>query len=164
MREGLLAASTAVGLEVMAELIDAEVADLAGPEGRHDTDRTAVRHGTEAGSVTLGGRRVPVRRPRVRTVAAGDQPAREVTLESYATLAATDLLRPPAARRRRVAARRARRHVDGQPARRGRHPAAHVGVDQVGRGQNALPNLIGRFSCPRPPNRTCTFPRIRLST
>jgi putative transposase len=92
MREGLLAASTAVGLEVMAELIDAEVCELAGPKGRHDTDRTAVRHGTEAGSVTLGGRRVPVRRPRVRTVVGDDQPAREVTLESYATLAATDLL------------------------------------------------------------------------
>ena len=40
---------------------------LAGPKGRHDPNRTAVRHGTEDGSVTLGGRRVPVRRPRVRT-------------------------------------------------------------------------------------------------
>lgn len=93
MREGLLAASTAVGLEVMAELIDAEVTELAGPKGRHDPDRTAVRHGTEAGSVTLGGRRVPVHRPRVRTIANGDgAPAREVALESYTTLAATDLL------------------------------------------------------------------------
>ena len=31
MREGLLAASTAVGLEVIAELMLAEVSDLAGP-------------------------------------------------------------------------------------------------------------------------------------
>jgi hypothetical protein len=31
MRGGLLAASTAVGLEVMAELMDAEVAELVGP-------------------------------------------------------------------------------------------------------------------------------------
>jgi hypothetical protein len=60
MREGLLAASTAVGLEVLAELMDAEVCALVGPKGKHDADRTTVRHGTEAGSVTLGGRRVRV--------------------------------------------------------------------------------------------------------
>jgi hypothetical protein len=51
-----------------------------------------VRHGTETGSVTLGSRRVAVRRPRVRTIADDDQWAREVPLESYTTLAATDLL------------------------------------------------------------------------
>jgi hypothetical protein len=39
---------------------------LAGPKGRHDHARTAVRHGRERGSVTLGGRRVAVTRPRVR--------------------------------------------------------------------------------------------------
>jgi hypothetical protein len=68
MREGLLAASVAVGLDVMAELMDAEVTDLAGPKGKHDSARVAKRHGGEHGTVTLGGRRVPVRRPRVRTV------------------------------------------------------------------------------------------------
>jgi transposase-like protein len=92
MREGLLAASTAVGLEVMAELMDAEVSELVGPMGRHDPARTATRHGTEPGAVTLGGRRVPVRRPRVRTVASDDQPDHEVPLESYTTFASTDLL------------------------------------------------------------------------
>ncbi|HSI93859.1 MAG TPA: IS256 family transposase [Jiangellaceae bacterium] len=94
MREGLLAASTAVGLEVMAELMDAEVTELVGPKGRHDPDRAMNRHGTEPATVTLGGRRVPVRRPRVRTVAddAGGEPEREVPLETYTTLAAADLL------------------------------------------------------------------------
>ena len=92
MREGLLAASTAVGLEVMAELIDAEVTEIAGPKGRHDPHHSANRHGTEAGSVALGGRRVPVRRPRVRTVARDDEPEREVALESYDTFAESDLL------------------------------------------------------------------------
>ena len=89
MREGLLAASTAVGLEVMAELMAAEVSDLAGPKGKHDRDRVAKRHGSEAGTVTLGGRRVPVRRPRVRSVGADEH---ELALESYDTFAATDLL------------------------------------------------------------------------
>ena len=93
MREGLLAASTAVGLEVQGPaLIDAEVDELVGPKGKHDPDRTANRHGTEAGTVTLGGRRVPVRRPRVRTVASDDEPEREVALEAYQTFASTDLL------------------------------------------------------------------------
>jgi putative transposase len=89
VREGLLAASTAVGLEVMAEMMQAEVTALAGPKGRHDPERTHTRHGSEHGTVTLGGRRLPVTRPRVRTV--GDEP-QEAALASYATFADTDLL------------------------------------------------------------------------
>lgn len=89
VREGLLAASTAVGLEVMAEMMRAEVTDLAGPKGRHNVDRTHTRHGDENGSVTLGGRRVPVTRPRVRTV--GDD-GHEVTLDTYTAVTGTDLL------------------------------------------------------------------------
>jgi len=92
MREGLLAASTAVGLEVMAELMAAEVTDLAGPKGKHDPDRVAKRHGSDAGTVTLGGRRVPVRRPRVRSVGDDGEHEHELTLESYDTFASTDLL------------------------------------------------------------------------
>jgi putative transposase len=89
MREGLLAASVAVGLDVMAELMQAEVTDLAGPKGKHNPARTAKRHGGEHGTVTLGGRRVPVRRPRVRTV--GDD-EHELPLASYDTFTSADLL------------------------------------------------------------------------
>ena len=89
MREGLLAASTAVGLDVMADLMATEVTDLAGPKGKHDPARVAKRHGSQDGTVTLGGRRVPVRRPRVRTV--GDD-EHELTLASYATFVSADLL------------------------------------------------------------------------
>jgi putative transposase len=92
MRHGLLAASVAIGLDVMGELVDAEVTDVAGPKGQHDPDRTATRHGTEDGKVTLGGRRIPVRRPRVRTVADADAVEHEVHLESYDTFASVDLL------------------------------------------------------------------------
>nr|ABP47107.1 hypothetical protein Mflv_4639 [Mycolicibacterium gilvum PYR-GCK] len=66
MSEGLLALAVGAGLQVMAALMEADVTALAGPKGRHDQARTAVRHGRERGSVTLGGRRVPVTRPRVR--------------------------------------------------------------------------------------------------
>ena len=89
VKEGLLAASTAVGLEVMAEMMQAEVPEIAGPKGRHNPERAHTRHGTEDGSLTLGGRRLPVDRPRVRTV--GGEPE-EATLTSYATFADTDLL------------------------------------------------------------------------
>jgi putative transposase len=75
MSEGLLALAVGAGLQVMASLMDADVAALAGPRGRHDPARSATRHGREAGSVTLGGRRVPVRRPRVRaTDGSGELP------------------------------------------------------------------------------------------
>lgn len=91
MREGLLAASVAIRLEMMGELVDAEVTELAGPKGRHDPGRVAYRHGAEDGRVTLGGRRVPVRRPRVRTVAGPDGQESEVRLESYDTFASVEL-------------------------------------------------------------------------
>ena len=86
MREGLLAASVGIGLEVLGELMTAEVVELAGPRGKHDPARDAYRHGVEDGSVTLGGRRVPVARPRVRSLA-----GEEVHLASYDTLTAVDL-------------------------------------------------------------------------
>jgi len=66
LREGLLALAVGAGLQVMEAIIDESVTHLAGPKGRHDPKRSAVRHGSEDGSVTLGGRTVPVRRPRVR--------------------------------------------------------------------------------------------------
>lgn len=92
MREGLLAASVAIGLEVMGELVEAEVADLAGPKGKHEPGRSVYRHGREDGKVTLGGRRVPVRRPRLRTVADANGEEHELHLESYDTFASVDLL------------------------------------------------------------------------
>ena len=66
-KEGLLALSVGVGLGVLTELMEEEVDDVVGPKGKRNAERTAVRHGHEDGEVTLGGRRVEVERPRVRT-------------------------------------------------------------------------------------------------
>ena len=63
MREGLLALAVGAGLQVMGSLMEADVSAVCGPRGKHNPDRAGVRHGTERGSVTLGGRRVPVQRP-----------------------------------------------------------------------------------------------------
>lgn len=68
MREGLLALAVGTGLQVMAAIMEEDVTAACGPKGRHDPERTAVRHGRGAGSVSLGGRRVPVERPRMRAV------------------------------------------------------------------------------------------------
>jgi len=87
-REGLLALSVGVGLGVVHELMEFEVTEVVGPKGKHNPDRTAMRHGHEDGSMTLGGRRVPVRRPRVRT--ADDE--HELAVDSYEYFADRDPL------------------------------------------------------------------------
>jgi transposase-like protein len=87
-REGLLALAVGTGLQVMAAMFDEDVTRLCGPEGKHNADRAGYRHGTGDGSVTLGGRRVPVTRPRVR--AAGG--SGELHLPSYDLFSSTEIL------------------------------------------------------------------------
>jgi putative transposase len=86
-KEGLLAMSVVVGLRVMAELLEAELVAKVGPKHAKQPGRAARRHGSAPGSVVLGGRRVPVDRPRARTI-----DGREVTLDTYAAFATDDLL------------------------------------------------------------------------
>ena len=86
--EGLLAVAVGAGLQVMAALMAESVTALAGAKGRHDPDRTAVRHGSGDGSVSLGGRRVPVRRPRVRAADGSG----ELPVPAYELFAGTEVL------------------------------------------------------------------------
>jgi transposase-like protein len=88
IREGLLALAVGAGLQVMAALMEADVSALAGPKGKHDAGRTAVRHGRERGSVTLGGRRVAITRPRVRAA----DGAGELPVASYELFSSTEIL------------------------------------------------------------------------
>ena len=104
-REGLLAMSVAAGIAVMQAMFDAEIVAACGPRGRHDPDRTAIRHGREKGSVVLGGRRVPVTRPRARTI-----DGHEVPLSSYRVFAAEDQL-TAVVMERMLAGLATRRHV-----------------------------------------------------
>ncbi len=87
-KEGLLALSVEVGLGVLRESLEEEVEGIVGLKGRWNRDRTAVRYGHEDGEVTLGGRRVGVERPRVRTVD-GES---EVSLGTYEHFAGRDQL------------------------------------------------------------------------
>src|SRR5215208_51446 len=86
--EGLLALAVGTGLGVLGSLLDTDVERLAGPKGRHNPDRAAVRHGSQPGKVTLGGRRVRVDRPRVRSA----DGAAELPLPTWQAFATTELL------------------------------------------------------------------------
>ena len=88
MREGLLALAVGAGLQVMGHLMEADVSAVCGPRGKHNPERAGLRHGTEAGSVTLGGRRVPVRCPRVRTADGNG----EVAVPAYELFSSTEIL------------------------------------------------------------------------
>lgn len=88
VKEGLLALAVGAGLQVMQVLMEEDVAGLAGLRGRHDRARVAKRHGTEEGSVTLGGRRVPVRRPRVRSA----DNTREIPVPAYEAFSGMEIL------------------------------------------------------------------------
>jgi putative transposase len=87
-REGLLALSVGVGLGVMHELMAEEVNEVCGPKGKHDPTRVAYRHGGDEGEVTLGSRRVGVRRPRVRA----KDGSGEVPVATYEHFASRDVL------------------------------------------------------------------------
>jgi len=88
LEEGLLAFVVGTGLKVLDVILEDEATALAGARGRHDPDRTAVRHGSDAGLVTLGARQVSIRRPRLRTV----DKAAEVQLPTYQSASSTELL------------------------------------------------------------------------
>jgi putative transposase len=87
-REGLLALSVGLGLGVVRELMELEVDEVVGLKGKHNPQRTAKRHGHENGSMTLGGRRVAVTRPRMRTA----DDAHELPVTSYEYFADRDPL------------------------------------------------------------------------
>jgi hypothetical protein len=88
VREGLLALAVGTGLQVMAAMMEADVTPAYGPKGRHDCARGATRHGHEAGSVSLGGRRVPVRRPRMRATDGSG----ELAVASYELFSGTEVI------------------------------------------------------------------------
>lgn len=86
-RQHLLAWVHAHGLAALDELFREEAVALVGPKGRHHPARTHHHWGTAPTELTFGGRRVQVRRPRVRHTREG-----EVTLPSVATFRDRDPL------------------------------------------------------------------------
>ena len=88
LREGLLALAVGAGLQVLAAMMEDDVIAACGPKGRHDRARNATRHGHERGSVSLGGRRVPIERPRMRAVDGSG----ELPVAAYELFSSTEVL------------------------------------------------------------------------
>src|SRR3990170_4038700 len=86
-REGVLALSVACGLQVVNEILAADVARICGPKGKHDRDRAAYRHGTEPRHLPLGGALVKTDRPRAMTTGGG-----EAELPTWEVFSSRDLL------------------------------------------------------------------------
>lgn len=74
------------GLKVLETMLEEDRTAICGPRYAHVADRQAVRAGTVPSEVVLGGRKVAVRRPRVR---AGGQ---EVGLPTFQAMADVDPL------------------------------------------------------------------------
>lgn len=77
-RSNLLELSMNMGLETLRVMLEEDRSRLCGPKGHPDRNREATRYGYDDGSVVLGGRRVGVRKPRVRSMG-----GEEVSLPTY---------------------------------------------------------------------------------
>ncbi len=78
-RMNLLELSVSTGLEMLQVMLEEDRNRLCGRKGYPDPDRQATRYGYDDGAVVLGGRRVAVCKPRVRSMA-----GEEVPLPTYA--------------------------------------------------------------------------------
>jgi putative transposase len=87
MAGGFLELVCTLGLRAAGQLFEEEVEGVVGPKGRHNPERQAVRHGYDDGEVTLGGRRLSIRRPRMRW-----RGGAEIPLETYRWAAGRDVL------------------------------------------------------------------------
>jgi transposase-like protein len=78
LRKGVGELVRQAGLQLMELLMEEEVRSLVGERSQRQTERTANRWGSEQGYCVVMGQKVPVKRPRVRTVE-----DKEVCLGSY---------------------------------------------------------------------------------
>jgi putative transposase len=90
-RDGLMAVAVEAGLATALAMMHEEAEVLCGGWNARDPERTAQRGGTTATSVTMGGQRLPIRRPRVHAVEDGQRTG-EVPLATYGVFSQGDLL------------------------------------------------------------------------
>lgn len=84
-------AIVSAGMSVLGAMLEEERTRLCGPRYSHQPRRSATRSGHTDGELALGGRRMRVRRPRVRGT-----DGKEVMLETWQQFAAADPLTPRA--------------------------------------------------------------------
>lgn len=95
LREGLTGLGAELGLLIARQLLESEVEEHCGRKRQRSRGRRAYRHTPQGGFVTLAGQKLPVLRPRMRSLDGRS----EVEMETYA------LLQRPEALSREVLAR-----------------------------------------------------------
>jgi transposase-like protein len=75
------------GRQVLSSMMEQDREELCGPRWKRDPERSAGRTGTTRSEVTLGGRRIPLKRPRVRSTE-----GQEMELPSFRFAASQDPL------------------------------------------------------------------------
>ena len=83
MHESLTSLAVEIGTQVACCLLEEDVVKLCGAKSERVLNRVNSRHGSQLGYVILGGQKVAVRRPRVRSL-----DGEEVPLEVYENLQA----------------------------------------------------------------------------
>lgn len=82
INEELHRSALSVGVMVISEMIEQEVNDLCGAHRKRNLGRKGYRYGTQAGYIVIGGQKVRIDKPRIRTV----DGRREVPLAIYGRL------------------------------------------------------------------------------
>jgi len=85
-RAELMELAVASGLKVLHTMLEEDRTAICGPRYQHQVERAASRAGTVPSEVVLGGRKVEIRRPRVRT------DGEEVALPTFQAFADNDPL------------------------------------------------------------------------
>ena len=85
-RAELMELAVASGLKVLTTMLEADRTAICGPRYQHQAERAASRAGRVCSEVVLGGRKVQIRRPRVRA------DGHEVALPTFEAFADTDPL------------------------------------------------------------------------
>jgi putative transposase len=128
-------------------MMDADVTAVCGVKGKHDPARTAVRHGTEKGSVALGGRRMPIERPRMRAVDGSG----ELSVPSYELFSSTEVLG-------RMAMTKMLAGISTRGWHNGLEPVGEH-VERTARGRASLRSAGASLPPPRPRSPSCSRPR-----
>src|SRR2546426_7123766 len=85
-RAELMELAVSSGLTILTTMLEEDRTAICGPRYQHQMDRSAVRAGTVPSEVVLGGRKVAIRRPRVR------RDGTEVPLPTFQVMASEDPL------------------------------------------------------------------------
>lgn len=126
LRRGLREFVVEAGMQALDALLEDERVQLCGKRYRHDAERKAMRAGHAPGELVMGGRKVRVSRPRVRT----RDGSKEVPLPSWQTFSMNDPLERDAVEKMvvGVSTRKYRRVLDGVPPE----------VDEYGTSKSAV--------------------------